>query len=81
MSIANKNLKGGGLNCSNQSNNTSSGAKFFASLSLISSVLATALCASGTPITGANTPSLTITNGSNGISASGNSWSTDYSSK
>ena len=71
---------GGGLNCSNQSNSTSSRAKFFAPLSLISSVLAIALCASGTPITGANTPSLTITNGSNGISASGNSWSTDYSS-
>ena len=65
MSIANKNLKkkgGGGLNCSNQSNSTSSRAKFFASLSLISSVLASALCAQESVVKTDNTLTLTDIN-------------------
>ena len=62
MSIANKNLKGGGLNCSNQSNSTSSRAKFFASLSLISSVLASALCAQESVTNANGTLTLTQTN-------------------
>lgn len=62
MSIVNKNLKGGGLNCSNQSNSTSSRAKFFASLSLISSVLASALCAQESVTNANGTLTLTQTN-------------------
>ena len=53
---------GGGLNCSNQSNNTSSGAKFFAPLSLISSVLASALCAQESVTNANGTLTLTQTN-------------------
>ena len=62
-----KSQGGGGLNCSNQSNSTSSRAKFFASLSLISSVLATVLCAQTTvkdgqiTLTETNAPTVTIT--------------------
>ena len=54
--------KGGGLNCSNQSNSTSSRAKFFASLSLISSVLASALCAQESVVKTDNTLTLTDIN-------------------
>ena len=61
--------RGGGLNCSNQSNSTSSRAKFFAPLSLISSVLAVALQATGTA------PSITLDPvGHDGFSVSDNTW-------
>ena len=60
---------GGGLNCSNQSNSTSSRANFFAPLSLISSVLAVALQATGTA------PAITLDpSNTQGITVNGNTW-------